>query len=1170
MRCRVTDRVSFLAATSLLLGVLSAGGASGSVEVRGSINGAGGASPVEVALVTAPSLWELLSAVLDDDSAGLYPVEATAQARNGRFSLQIDEPDVRWVRVRRSGAATRAYLLVGPETDTMLPDLTFEEGVSCILTLTEPRRAWIAAGRGLRGAGVSPFWRPWPPLRRLDAGAAIRLDPGSGAALSVGAPGYEPTTVECGSDGRSVVQLEPVSAPIVEGVLHRNGSAVPDSILVGEDGWPVARTDELGRYRAPAGVYEVLDRHGGMDAVEAVGGVAELGARAQRPVSVAMAEDEAGRGNPPAVLVSHWSSSDGLLARGYERPDDGWLSIGSRPGVAGTTLSVKRFAPLRIAWSAPPTELALAPLNRLTGVVRDVDGGPVESAEVLVSSQGAGPFSVTDGAGRFVVEVGELLDRGWLVARTPAFRSARERLSDLVGEFGPEQIVVELEPFRAIVGRLASASTGRGVAGIVVLAQAPVIARFVGDAALWNLEDPSLLRVVRTNGDGSFGIEPVDEGDVRLLAASPGHGTLSMKLPEHATNGGEELRLGDVVLEREVVLWGRVTDEDGSVVEGATIDFGPDTPPGFFSIPLSASGTVIEELTADSDGRFRIGGLARGDDLALEVSAAGFVKASVSVGSVGASVAVEDVEVRLRRAGELTGTVTDELTGAGVEGARVHLAQTVRGGGAWGTSDDAGQFALGGFPLGAGILTVRARGYESLERFLAEAPRDPLELALRPEPEIDVVGVMVRDGAPVTGASVSIGSAVSVTDFAGRFHLTSPPGRTTLACRVPGARRPCLRELDVAVDMAELTVDITPVTVRGRVTGSDGMPVEAASVRVWGRENLAPRGPDRVTVGRGGEFELRVEPGRYGVSAHRGDAQGPELELAVVAGDEPHVDLTVPDPDLVRVRVLGLTPAEAAEVLVSIRALYENGGMAGRGLVRATGGTAAEPVFETPFQRRENATIVATASAAGRVRRVPVEYAADGVTEVEISFADGKGVVEGTLMLDGWPLPGEKVYVADRQRGLTWDVRTDHAGAFVIDGLRPGDEIVLAALGQERSIRVTDTTAQVHLEANSASVRGRLFDAETGQPAAGMGVSAVPMQVADPGEVVWPSRRRPSTRTAWDGSFVIDGLFAVPYRLEIRPAGRNLSTEPVVGSSEVDLSTGDLEVTVAVPLPEKR
>lgn len=76
------------------------------------------------------------------------------------------------------------------------------------------------------------------------------------------------------------------------------------------------------------------------------------------------------------------------------------------------------------------------------------------------------------------------------------------------------------------------------------------------------------------------------------------------------------------------------------------------------------------------------------------------------------------------------------------------------------------------------------------------------------------------------------------------------------------------------------------------------------------------------------------------------------------------------------------------------------------------------------------------------------------MTEVEISFADGKGVVEGTLMLDGWPLPSENVYVADRQRGLTWDVRTDHAGAFVIDGLRPGDEIVLAALGQERAIRV--------------------------------------------------------------------------------------------------------------------
>jgi len=1166
MRCRVPDGIRSLAATSLVVGMLSAGGVSASVEVRGAIDDPGSGSPVDLSLVRAPSLHELLTAVLNDDPAGLYRVQATVQARNGRFSMHVSDPDVHWVTARRNQAAARAYLLVGPETDTLLPTLEFGQDAICTVTLTEPRSAWIASGQVLRGAVVAPFWRAWPPLRRLEAGTATRFALVAGPTLTVGSPGYEAATVECASGTASVVQLEPVAAPNIEGVLRRDGSPLPEAILVDENGWPVARTDDLGRYQAPPGVYEVLDSDGGVSGFEADGGVAELAAPAPAPVFVGMTAVEGGRG-PLPLLVTHWSSSGALLARDHLRPDERWLPVEAGPGVARTTLSAERFSPLRITWPARPADLSLERLHRLTGLALDLTGDPVEGAEVSTALQGAGPLGVTDGAGRFVVEVGEPLDRAWLVARAPGYREARTRLDDVRAEFRSEQIVVEMEPARAIVGRLVSASTGDGVSGTVLLAQAS-IPRFVGDSAMWNLEDTSVLGVVSTNGDGSFRLDPVDETHVRLLAASPGHGTLSMKLPESRVDGAGDQRLGEVILRPEIVVRGRVTDEGGSAVEGATVDFGRDTPRAWFSMPLSASSSALEALRTDVNGSFRIGGLAQGDDLSLEVSAPGFVKASVSVRSVGVSMGVEEVEVRLRRAGELTGRVTDEVTGAGIEGARLLLIQTVRGGGALGTSDDRGEFLLDGFPPGTGILTVRADGYQTLERLLAEASPAPLELVLRPEPEIDVVGVVVREGAPVGGASVSIGSTVSVTDSSGRFHLRSAVGRARLACRVPGAVRPSLRELDVTSDMGEITVDVTPVTVHGQVTGPDGVPVEAASVRVWPVGALAIRGPERVTAGRGGDFELRVEPGRYRLSAHREDAQGPDVEIAVVAGAEPHVDLTVPDPDLVRVRVLGLTAAEAAEVVVSIRALYERGGMAGRGLVRATGGTDAEPVFETPFQRPENAVVVAVASVAGRARRAPVEYASGGVTEVEISFADDRGVVEGSVMLDGWPLPGEHVHVTDRKRGLTWEVRTDHAGTFVIDGLRPGDEISLAAVGQERPIRVTDATAHVHLETRSASIRGVLFDAETGQPVAGMSVSAVPAQFADSGEVVWPSRRRRwSTRTAEDGSFLIDGLFSVPYRLEFQPAGAERSAEMVVGSADVDLSGGDLNVSLAVRVP---
>ena len=111
-------------------------------------------------------------------------------------------------------------------------------------------------------------------------------------------------------------------------------------------------------------------------------------------------------------------------------------------------------------------------------------------------------------------------------------------------------------------------------------------------------------------------------------------------------------------------------------------------------------------------------------------------------------------------------------------------------------------------------------------------------------------------------------------------------------------------------------------------------------------------------------------------------------------------------------------------------------------------------------------------------------------------------------------------------------------------------------------------TARVDLEARPATVRGRLLDVETGLAGGrGMRIAAVPSQSADLTEVANAARRRMSTRTAEDGSFVLDGLFAVRYRLEVRPPGTDVSAESVAGSSDVDLAGGDLEVTLAVRAP---
>lgn len=1187
MRCRALDGVRYrVAATSLTAGLLSVAGAGASVEVRGTIEGQPNGRPLEVSLVRAPTLYELLSAVLRDEPDGFRAAEATVPVSDGRFVLDVAEPGARWVRVQGGGTAPRTYLLVGPETDTLLPPLELGNTASCSLRLVEPGSAWVARGRSLRDLRFSRSWSMWPPLRRLQAGRATRYEFEAGrsrrtvsgvqrdaVALTLGAPGYEPKVVDCLAGTPVAVELERRSQPIADGVLRRAGVPVSDAILIHADGWPAGTTDELGRYRVPAGAYQVLDTDGGLDGVELNGGVAELNARAPQPVAVTLTGAGRGRDELPAVAVVHWSSSGVPLAFHGGRPESAVFLVAGGTGVSSTTVLAERFHPLRLTWSERPANESLEPLLRLRGVALDMAGDPVGGAQVVASGFGAtaGPAGVSDAAGRFLLEVAEPPDRRWLVASAPGYRGTRTKLSDALSRTGPEQLVVELRPVRAIVGRLVSARSGGGVPGKVALARLWVSDRFVGEASTWNLEDPSLLQFVSTDEAGRFRLDPPDQADVRLVAAAVGHGTVRRPLPKPLSGDAGDQQLGDVVLELETVLRGRVVDDEGAPVADAAVDFGSGGSGGW--LPASSSGDGKPDATTDAGGGFRIAGLLPGDVVSLRIQAAGFVAERVSPVRVDAAMEAEVLEVRLRTAYELAGRVADESTGEGVK-ARVRFQQTVRRGGANTEADPDGKFVLTGFPAGAGVLTVRADGYEDLDRVLAELPQSPLDLVLRPKAEIEVPGVVVPDGAPVPGASVSIRSAVSVTDAAGRFAVRVPVGPATVECRVPGLERIKRRQIDVVANMGEITIDVTPVTVRGRVLGPDGMPVSGASVDVVAQDQdrrfLINHGRGNAQTGSDGGFEFQVDPGLYSLKARTGGGEGPEVEMSVAAGDRPWVELEVPQLHLVRVRVLGLTASEAADVVVNLRATWEQGASMSRTLVNPTGGTDLEPVFESEFHEREGATMIATASAAGRTRRAPIRYSPSGVAEVKVSFAESGGVLEGTVTLDGWPLAGESVHVRDERRGLTWSVRSDHRGRFLIDGLRTGDEVAVAAVGQQRAIRVADTVVHVDLEATSAAVRGRLFDGGTGLPAAGMRVSAVPAQSAAFGQIAAASRRLMYTRTAEDGSFVIDGLFSVPYRLEIRPSGSSRTSEDIAGSAEVDLSAGDADVTLSVRVPADR
>lgn len=1139
-----------------LLGVFSAlASPSAATKVRGSIASGPGVQ-TEVSLLPVRTMHEVMTAVVLDAPVPLHEPHSTMQVEGGKFVLEVPDTGPWWVRATRADSAPAAWFSVGFETDTLLPALGLEPAESCVLTLEAPAQAWIAGARSFRNPTLPIFrWRGWQPWLRLESGkeARYRFTASHGSvSLTVGAVGHQPVEVECTASSRVLVKLERQPGSVRRGQLRQGNEPFVGAILVREDGWPVGATDEDGRYVAPPGAYAVLGPTGSYHLADLEGGVTELGAPGGLSLEVGLGS---GKFADPAVAMTNWSAAGELLAVRLERMSGSSFIVAVADGVAETTVTARGFSPLRLDWSAPPPSARLAPLKRMKGRVLDPEGAGIPEAEIAVHDGWSfGWLGSSDAAGRFVVEIPEQLSRPWLTARASGYQEFRQPLN--VGEEEEEELAVPLVPALGVVGRLVS-EAGRGVRGKVVLAERRATGFFLGDVAKWEFDSRFLLGVVDTAEDGSFQLDEVPGDGLWIAASAPGFGTVWRRLPE-AASGSRALMLDleDIVLPREITLRGRVLDEDGTPVPAAAVRFGRSHGPH-----LRVANTInqpIARADVGPAGDFRIGGLAAGDSVDLLVLAAGFVRQAVPRVSVDLALETEEVEIRLAKALDFSGRVSDAVTGEGVE-ARIHFEQTVRGGGASAASDSEGRFVIGGFPQGAGVITVTADGYSKLVHPLPELPRRALELALRPEPLVEIAGVVLAGGKPVAQATVEIGPAAAVTDSAGRFMLRAPPGPAALTCAVPGAVQPSRRAIDVAPGMEAITVDVTRVTVRGQVEDAEGFPVAAAAVRISARRPLILA--EEVQSRPDGGFAIQLEPGRYVLRASKDGSHSAGTELIVLAEEEPAVLLTLPPPRLLRVAVTGLDPSEAAEVVVQI----EFGPVARRGsiLPRAAGVGASEPVFEARRYPPGEAILVATVPSTGRSRRQHVQIGPDATTEVKIPFSRDEGRIEGVVTLDGQPLAGESVFVIDERRVDAWSVRTDHRGAFVIDGLRTGEEISIAAVGQRRRVRVGEDS-RLDLAARSAVLRGRVVLAETDLPAAGVRVSAAPAHSST--EAARRVDQVISTTTAEDGSFLIDGLFAAPYQVMVTESG-GTRAEIVGGSTDVDLSAGEVILVLGVRIP---
>lgn len=539
----------------------------------------------------------------------------------------------------------------------------------------------------------------------------------------------------------------------------------------------------------------------------------------------------------------------------------------------------------------------------LTGVVKDIAGGPIDSAWV---SSGAA-YARSDEAGAFEL---------WVSAGTRGVSASSEGYADgMVRALAPSEFVeLFLTPESVLVGRVVDAETGAPIAGATVYAN-----RHQGHGAL-------------SDDGGSFRIYGLEPGIYKPRATTDhGYGEVaeSVHLGLGQTSDAVEISVHPMTL-----------------VEGTVVVAGAEARPcedGGVRLS-SAAGQRYSERIDSADGWVRFRGVAPGEYQVVascrdKISAERYPK--LVVGEDDQRDLVWEVSEGLAIRGE----VVDE-GGEPVEGVRVSARMIVEGEAAreqqrTNSSDaslDDGSFAIGGLLPGRyEISTANWRGARP-------GPSEPLERELDAGADINdvrivmpatgrVVGRVVdASGQPVVAALDAVhldvtgprGRARSGDD--GRFELEHLyPGKTRITAKGGHGffgetmRAPGTSDDDVQGELVEvvanelveveLVVQSRSGRIRGRVVDASGGPVPDAFVSVERMSDAAGAlgvnarrgvrwswGEQPVLTDQDGSFVLDGLPeGAFIIHAHRegggealaeGVALGSEVELVIATTGE--------------------------------------------------------------------------------------------------------------------------------------------------------------------------------------------------------------------------------------------------------------------------------------------
>jgi hypothetical protein len=477
-----------------------------------------------------------------------------------------------------------------------------------------------------------------------------------------------------------------------------------------------------------------------------------------------------------------------------------------------------------------------------------------------------------------------------------------------------------------------------------------------------------------------------------------------------------------------------------------------------------AADAVQDPVLTDIDGRFQLTNLVAGR-FTVSAAKAGYVSArfgagtpfdrAVDVAAQGAT--IEGIDFHLVKSSAISGRIVDDLGDPAV-GVSVSAARMLRVDGTnrlsrvkSTTTDDLGEYRLGGLPAGRFIVSVGGGGGAATRWTPGFFPGTPSLSRAQP-------------------IAVSAGEDVGARDF------VAPPAGTGTArlARLSGT-----------------VVDAQGSAVSGTIALSQVS--DLIEARFGSSQPLRP----------GGDFSFTLGPGDYVLLARGSTGQG-SAPLRVTVGDTDiaGLRLTLGRGGSITGRLVfdGTNPPKPSAV--QIEAWSPDVDATAQSLLagpRSSNGPTSGVSF--------NGDVFSISSLFGthelRVRTLPPGWALKRIThetrdieDVPLDFEDGRAITGVEIVLTDHPaqvtgvvtdedgqdvrdysvllFPEDRTRVRHPSRAARW-VRPDHTGRFVIDGLRGGSYLTIAVE------RVDDTTwaDQEYLEGfRSRATRVTLADGE--------------------------------------------------------------------------------------------